>query len=338
MKNQNLITNPWSDYEVLDSGNDRKLERWGKYVLIRPETQAIWEPRNPELWRQANAEFKFIGAKGGWSNDGVPESWRLAWHDTKFSVRLGSFKHLGIFPEQAANWEWIRTCIKNITRDSSGSFRLQTENSSSKYPTSIPSSEVLGFRSKSPQNSHASIFDVGSGAKNLNKPKVLNLFGYTGIASIVAAQAGAEVTHLDASKQSNAWAKENAELSGVPVGAIRYILDDALKFVMREARRGAIYDGIILDPPAFGRGPANEVWRIEEHLPHLLAEIEKIFSKKPGAFFLLNGYAAGYSATSFLQVATDVFPVAKGEFGELQIVEAKSDRVIPSGIYVRFVR
>jgi 23S rRNA (cytosine1962-C5)-methyltransferase len=285
MKNQNLITKPWVDYEILDSGANRKLERWGKYILIRPETQAIWEPRHPELWRKANAEFKFAGAKGGWENDGVPESWQLAWHDAKFSVRLGSFKHLGIFPEQAANWSWIKDCVKN-----------------------------------------------------LKKPKVLNLFGYTGVASIVAAQAGAEVTHLDASKQSNVWAKENAELSGVPAGAIRYILDDALKFVMREARRGAEYEGIILDPPAFGRGPANEVWRIEEHLPHLLAEIEKIFSKKPGAFFLLNGYAAGYSATSFMQAATDVFPTAKSEFGELQIEETKSDRVIPSGIYMRFVR
>jgi 23S rRNA (cytosine1962-C5)-methyltransferase len=285
MKNQNLITKPWADYEVLDSGNDRKLERWGNHVLIRPETQAIWEPRHSELWRDAHAEFRFANAKGVWENKGVPESWDLTWHDARFSARLGSFKHLGIFPEQAANWEWVQGRIKNI-----------------------------------------------------NAPKVLNLFGYTGIASIVAAQAGAEVTHLDASKQSNAWAKENAELSGVSSGSVRYILDDALKFVLREARRGAEYDGVILDPPAFGRGPANEVWRIEEHLPKLLVALEKIFSKKPGAFFLLNGYAAGYSATSFSQAVTDVFPETKGEFGELQIAESNSDRVIPSGIYVRFVK
>ena len=285
MENKNLIVKSWLDYEVLDSGNNRKLERWGKYVLIRPETQAIWEPHHPERWSDAAAEFKFIGAKGVWQNNGVPESWELAWHDARFSVRLGSFKHLGVFPEQAANWSWIEGCIKN-----------------------------------------------------LKKPKVLNLFGYTGIASIVAAQAGAEVTHVDASKQSNAWAKENAKLSGLAAGAVRFLEDDALKFVMREVRRGAEYDGIILDPPAFGRGPANEIWRIEEHLPRLLKEIEKIFSKKPGAFFLLNGYAAGYSSTSFRQVATDVFPGEKGEFGELQIAESNSDRVIPSGIYVRFVR
>jgi len=141
----------------------------------------------------------------------------------------------------------------------------------------------------------------------LKKTKVLNLFGYTGIASIVAAEAGAEVTHVDASKQSNAWAKENAKLSGVSADAIRFLGDDALKFVLREVRRGIEYDGIILDPPAFGRGPANEVWRIEEHLPRLLKEIEKIFSKKSGAFFLLNGYAAGYSATSFMRVVESCF-------------------------------
>jgi 23S rRNA (cytosine1962-C5)-methyltransferase len=285
MENKNLIARPWPDYEILDSGNDRKLERWGNHVLVRPETQAIWEPRRPELWRDAHAEFRFANAKGVWENRGVPETWDLAWHEARFSARLGSFKHLGIFPEQAANWEWVQDRIKNM-----------------------------------------------------NAPKVLNLFGYTGIASSVTAQAGAEVTQVDASKQSNAWAKENAELSGVPAHAIRFLDDDALKFVLREVRRGAEYDGIVLDPPAFGRGPTNEVWRIEEHLPRLLKEIEKIFSKKPGSFFLLNGYAAGYSATSFYQAVADVFPETKGEFGELQIAESNSDRVIPSGIYVRFVR
>jgi 23S rRNA (cytosine1962-C5)-methyltransferase len=285
MKNQNLISLPWSDYEILDSGNNRKLERWGNHVLIRPETQAIWGPRNPESWRDAHAEFKFIGAKGVWQNDGVPESWELVWRDARFSARLGSFKHLGVFPEQAANWEWTEACVKN-----------------------------------------------------LKKPKVLNLFGYTGIASIVAAKAGAEVTHVDASKQSNTWAKNNAELSGVATDTIRFLEDDALKFAMREVRRGAEYDGVILDPPAFGRGPTNEIWQIEENLPRLLREIEKIFSKKPGAFFLLNGYAAGYSPTTFLQTVKETFPAAGGEFGELQIAEAKSGRVIPSGIYVRFVK
>jgi 23S rRNA (cytosine1962-C5)-methyltransferase len=285
MKNKNLLIGPWPDYEILDSGSDRKLERWGKHILIRPETQAIWEPRHPELWNEARAEFKFVGAKGVWRNDGAPGSWELAWRDARFSARLGSFKHLGVFPEQVANWGWIADRVKS-----------------------------------------------------LKAPKVLNLFGYTGIASIVAAQAGAEVTQIDASKQSNAWAKENAKLSGVPSGAIRFLEDDALSFVLREVRREAEYDGIILDPPVFGRGPKNEVWRIEENLPRLLRELQKIFSGRPGSFFLLNGYAAGYSAISFAQAVADIFPDADGEFGELQIAESgSSDRVIPSGISVRFI-
>ena len=210
------------------------------------------------------------------------------WRDVRFAVRLTSFKHTGIFPDQANNWKWIQDRVKS-----------------------------------------------------LQKPNILNLFGYTGIASIVAAQAGAEVTHVDASKQSNAWAKDNADLSGVPNGTIRFLCDDALKFVEREVRRGASYDGIILDPPAFGRGPKGEVWHIEEHLPRLLAALVKIFSKKTGAFFLLNGYSAGYSPQSFCQAVGSHFPhisITSGEFGELQIVETKSGRVIPSGIYVRFTR
>ena len=313
MKNLNLTISPWSDYELLDSGNNRKLERFGKFILIRPETQAIWESRRPELWKKADAEFVRSGEKGEWRSGAkkLPESWELAWHDITFSVRLTLFKHTGVFPEQAANWEWLREKV------------------------------------------HA-----------LDKPNVLNLFGYTGIATAVAAKHGAKVTHVDASKQSNTWAKENAERSGVPAGAVRFLLDDALKFVEREVRRGAVYDGIILDPPAFGRGAKGEVWHIEEHLPKLLASLEKIFSKKSGAFFLLNGYAAGYSPQSFLQAIEGVFPekisaglpsvafpafaaeaaalaeeaAKEGEFGELHIPESNSKRVIPAGIYVRFVR
>jgi 23S rRNA (cytosine1962-C5)-methyltransferase len=170
----------------------------------------------------------------------------------------------------------------------------------------------------------------------------LNLFGYTGIASIVAAKAGARVTHVDASRQSNTWAKENAHLSGIPEGSVRYLLDDALAFAGREVRRGAAYDGIVLDPPAFGRGANGEVWRIEEHILKLLDALKAILSKKPGAFFLLNGYAAGYAPQSFLQAMESCFPEIKkgaaGEFGELRIRETDSDRCVPSGIYVRFVR
>ena len=184
--------------------------------------------------------------------------------------------------------------------------------------------------------------------KNLKKslpstqqPKILNLFGYTGVASIVAARAGAQATHCDASKQSNAWARDNATLSNVADNGIRYITDDALKFVQRELRRGASYDGIILDPPAFGRGTNGEVWHIEDDIIIMLDGLRKLLAKKPGAFFLLNGYAAGYAPQSFLQSVESSFPEAKtaanGEFGELRIRESAGDRVISAGIYVRFV-
>ncbi len=302
MENRDLAVPAWPDYELIDSGDNRKLERFGSFTVIRPETQAIWGPRRAAAWADAHGEFRFSGAKGSWKRTGsvLPDTWQLSWNDVRFSVRLGSFKHLGVFPEQAANWEWI------------------------------------GERAGALKNK--------SGAA----PRVLNLFGYTGLATIAAAKHGAHVTHVDASRQSNAWAKENADHSEIPATGIRYILDDALKFVEREARRGAEYDGIILDPPAFGRGAKGEVWRIEEDLPKLLAALAKILSKKPGAFFLLNGYAAGYAPQSFAQAVESFFgPVVapgkgakpEGEFGELHIIEEGGNgRVVPSGIYVRFVR
>ena len=316
MTHKNLAVRGWRDYELIDSGDNRKLERFGKYILIRPETQALWRPAHPAEWKQPNAEFRFEDGKGTWSNKkSVPEEWELGWGDAKFIVHLGSFKHLGVFPEQAANWEWIAERVMHAEQ------------------------------------------------ARKSRPRVLNLFGYTGIASIIAAHAGAHVTHIDASRQSNEWAKENARLSEIPMetvvqdqakdgsaesGGIRFLFDDALKFVEREARRGAEYDGIILDPPAFGRGPKGEVWHIEEDLPRLLDSLAKIFNKKPGSFFLLNGYAAGYSPQSLRQAMRSAFPeaekVSQSEFGELQINGSNpagpngDSHLIPSGIYVRFVR
>jgi 23S rRNA (cytosine1962-C5)-methyltransferase len=293
MEHIDLATSGWVDYELIDSGNNKKLERFGAFVLIRPETQAIWKPLHPELWEQAAAEFRFNDGKGSWRGKNVPDKWDIVWHDdVRFSLRTGSFKHTGVFPEQAPNWEWIGEKVSALAK-----------------------------------------------RDNADKPKILNLFGYTGIASIVAAKNGAAVTHLDASKQSNAWAKENAVLSGVPDGGARYITDDALKFVEREIRRGSLYDGIILDPPAFGRGPDGEVWKIEEEIIPLLDAVQKIFLQKPGSFFLLNGYAAGYAPQSLLQSVESSFSaIESGEFGELRVNEKDSDRSVPSGIYVRFVR
>jgi 23S rRNA (cytosine1962-C5)-methyltransferase len=286
MQNTDLLVRPWADYELLDSGNNKKLERFGAVIVIRPETQALWKPLRPELWATAAAEFSFGNGKGTWKKRvNIPESWDLAWQDIRFTSRLTSFKHTGVFPEQAVNWEWLADKVSS-----------------------------------------------------LKDPQVLNLFGYTGIASLVAVKHGAQVTHVDASKQSNAWAKENAKLSGVLPTDIRYILDDALKFAEREVRRNASYDGIVLDPPAFGRGAKNEVWKIEESLAQLLVALTHLLSKKSGSFLLLNGYAAGYSPLSFLQAVESFFEDAKGEFGELRIAESGGDRCIPSGVYVRFVR
>jgi 23S rRNA (cytosine1962-C5)-methyltransferase len=285
LEHKDLLVPSWSDYELLDSGDNRKLERYGDYILARPETQAIWPPSHPGDWKRAHAEFRWAEGKGSWKKSkDLPESWALAWGEARFTIRPTSFKHTGIFPEQAANWSWLKERVSAISH-----------------------------------------------------PNVLNLFGYTGIASVVAAQAGAKVTHVDASKQSNAWAKENASLSGLPEDAIRFLVDDALKFAEREARRGASYEGIILDPPAFGRGPKGEVWKIEEYLPRLLAALKSVLSKKAGSFFLLNGYAAGYSPRSFRQAVEGEFG-GKGEFGELLIAEAKNGRVVPSGIYVRLIK
>lgn len=286
---KNQTTRSWEDYELLDSGDNMKLERFGTIIVARPETQALWKKMRPELWSQAHAEFIFGDKKGGWTvKKDVPDSWELGWGTARFTAQLTGFKHTGVFPEQVPNWEWTKDQIQRIGRS--------------------------------------------------DLPRVLNLFGYTGIASVVAAQAGAHVTHVDASKQSLDWAHDNARRTGLPEDAIRWMLDDALAFVKREARRGASYDGIILDPPAFGRGAKGEVWKIEEDFPILLDELRKIFSDAPGSFFLVNGYAAGYAARSFAQAIEGTFGEITHEEGELFIKESSSDRVIPAGIYVRFVR
>lgn len=283
---KHLTTLPWSDYELLDSGENMKLERFGEIIVARPETQALWKKARPELWKDAHAEFRFGDKKGTWDyRRTVPESWEVAFKDIRFRAQLTAFKHTGIFPEQQPNWDWT--------------------------------TERIGA---------------------LEKPTVLNLFGYTGIASVVAAKAGAFVTHADASKQSVTWAKDNARLSGLDKDAIRWVIDDALAYAKRELRRGSTYKGIILDPPAFGRGAKGEVWHIEKDLPELLETLRELLSEEPGSFFLLNGYAAGYAPLSFVQAVESVFGKVEGESGELHIKEKDSERAIPAGIYVRFVR
>jgi 23S rRNA (cytosine1962-C5)-methyltransferase len=291
MKNENLVAGAWPDYELLDSGENMKLERYGSVVVARPETQAIWEKRHPELWNDAHAVFAWGDSKGSWQMlRPLPEPWIVSWNEVHAVARLTAFKHTGVFPEQAPNWAWVEERI-------------------------------------------AALRTAG-----IEKPRVLNLFGYTGIATIAAAKAGALATHVDASKQSVAWARENAAESGIPEDGIRWLIDDALAFAKREQRRGNTYEGIILDPPAFGRGAKGEVWHIEEDLPELLTTLRELLSDAKGSFFLLNGYAAGYAPQSFLQLAQGVFPGEDFEYGELRLAEKDSDRVIPSGIYARFAR
>ena len=295
---RHLTATSCGDYELLDSGEGEKLERFGAVIVARPETQALWKKQRPELWETADAIFSFTTAKGSWKiSKPVPDSWPVVRTGLPLIARLTGFKHTGIFPEQAPNWEWLRDQVRT--------------------------SDVLTS-------------DVGRTTSNM--PKVLNLFGYTGAATMAAARSGAHVTHVDASKQSLDWAHENARLSNIPEDKIRWMFDDALVFAKREARRGAKYDGIILDPPAFGRGAKGEVWKIEEDLPKLLETLKEILSDKPGSFFLINGYAAGYSPRSFAQAVESAFGQTSGESGELFIQESSSERVIPAGIYARFVR
>ena len=283
MENINLISEGWNDYELLDSGGGRKLERFGKYKIIRPEPQAIWEARNLNLWQESNAEFIFEGGKGIWKNKKIPSTWEINFKNLKLICRINNFKHIGIFPEQLPNWEWLEE--KTL---------------------------------------------------KLNHPQVLNLFGYSGVASLIALKSGGNVTHLDASAQANKWTKENIFASQL-TGKIRILLDDALKFSKRELKRKNFYDGIVLDPPAFGRGPKGEVWKIERDLPELLKILFQILKKQKNSFFLLNSYAAGYSPWALKQLVEDFLNQEnfEAEFGEMQILEKNSKRVLPSGVYFR---
>lgn len=287
-KQENIITKAWPDYELLDSGNGRKLERFGRIVTDRPDSQAIWTPLKPELWSGAQAVFTSEAKDGKWKlHDDTLVDWQVDFAPLTFKLHFTSFKHVGLFPEHASQWSWIMDKVKGL--------KLVSES-----------------------------------------PNVLNLFGYTGAATLAAALAGAKVTHVDSSKQSMEWASENAKISELPSDSVRWIVDDAAAFVKREVRRSAKYDGIILDPPAFGRGAKGQVWHIEEDLVPLLKNLKEILSDKPGSFVVLSGYAAGFAPESIVQAVESVFDKVSGTFGSLNIKESSSERVLPTGIYVRF--
>ncbi len=236
------VSDEWKDYELIDCGSGEKLERWGKYILVRPDPQAIWQtPRTDPRWDRANARYARSATGGGqWAKKEVPERWSARYKDLTFHIKPMNFKHTGLFPEQAANWDFCGDLIRKAGR-----------------PVSV-----------------------------------LNLFAYTGGATVACAAAGASVCHVDAARGMVSWAKENAQASGVADRPIRWIVDDCGKFVQREIRRGHTYDGIIMDPPSYGRGPSGEIWKLEENLWPFVELVSQLLSERP-LFFLINSYTTG---------------------------------------------
>lgn len=284
-----LSTPDWDDYELLDSGNGRKLERFGSYNIIRPEHQAIWQPGLSEgKWEGAHAVFQATGGDemgGRWQSRKPIPSWEMQYKGLRFQAQLGGSRHLGVFPEQASHWDWMVNLIRISNR-----------------PVSV-----------------------------------LNLFGYTGLATLAAAQAGAKVTHVDASKKSVAWARENQDLSKLNDHPIRWIVDDVMKFVQREVRRQIRYDGIILDPPKFGRGPKGEVWECFEMLPRLLNSCRAILSEQP-MFVIITAYAIRASALSLYYALNEIMKGESGllEAGELVTAEHSVGRTLSMAIFARW--
>ena len=248
----------WKDYELIDTSRGERLERWGDIILIRPDPQILWDtPRRDPRWKQAHARYHRSNTGGGqWERyRPIPESWQIAYGDLQFALKPMGFKHTGLFPEQAVNWDLMAGLIKKE-----------------------------------------------------NRPvKVLNRFGYTGAATLACVAAGAHVTHVDASKGMVAWGKENAVSSGLADKPMRWLVDDCVKFVQREQRRGNTYDGILMDPPSYGRGPGGEVWKLEEQVYPLVAECVKLLSDDP-LFFLINSYTTGLSPSVMQYVLGTLLP------------------------------
>jgi len=342
-----LISSPEKDYELLDSGEGEKLERFGDIVLSRPDPQALWRKGLDNVeWKKADASFSRDEKGGDWimgknSKIGEQGRWSIEYGDLKFWIKPTPFKHVGIFPEQAVNWDWLRECIS--VADTLDSLKNLPEGSDTVPSTSPNRSTPLRLVPGSVEPLRADVITRGTvsdpSRDNLNKnvPEVLNLFAYTGGATLACVQAGAKVVHVDSSKSAMAWARENAELSGLKDKPIRWILDDAQTFVRREIKRGRKYDGIIMDPPAFGHGPDNEVWKIEENFLSFIESCFELLSEKP-LFFLVNGYSSGYSAIAYENILTKLVEKYGGkiESGELAIKESKSDRLLPCGIFSRW--
>ncbi len=282
-----IISKDWNDYEILDMANGEKLERWGKIYLIRPDPQIIWKDKtNPALWKKANAHYHRSKSGGGeWEYiKDVPKAWSIKYKDLTFNLKPMGFKHTGLFPEQAVNWDFMISKIQKA-----------------------------------------------------NRPiKVLNLFAYTGGATVACAYAGASVCHVDSSKGMTAWAKENIQSSGLADKPVRFIVDDVIKFVQREIRRGNKYDAIVMDPPSYGRGANGEVWNIEESLYMLIELCMQVLSDNP-LFFLINSYTTGLSPTILSNILSMTIK-QKGNIscGEIGLPMKDSSLILPCGIYGRW--
>ncbi len=271
----------WTDFEVLDTGEGCKLERWGRWILSRPDPQVIWPRGDPALWERADAVYLRTEQGGGrWEmRRTLPEAWQVVYGDLRFTVRPTGFKHTGLFPEQAANWDWMRTLLRGR-----------------------------------------------SGAR------VLNLFAYTGGATVSCAAEGARVTHVDAARGMLKWARENRMLNGLPETSVRYIAEDALTFVRREGRRGSRYDAIVMDPPSYGRGPSGEVWRIGDTLHSLVEDCVGLLDSQP-LFFLINSYTTGLQASVLRNILERTVARRQGgvcEADEL-VLPVRSGGTLPCG-------
>ncbi|HXS14937.1 MAG TPA: class I SAM-dependent methyltransferase [Candidatus Saccharimonadales bacterium] len=321
----NILTSTgWPDYELLDSGNGMRFERFGPYTTVRPDPQAIWKPFLPQSeWQKADVLFQRTrDDKGVWKfKRAIPEKWKMEYKNISFWTRLTSFKHTGVFPEQSLQWDFITEKISSRLR----------------------SNKTIGVtRDGEPQKvsavnkEHDALFGADE-RQDSRSVSVLNLFGYTGIASIVAAAAGAKVTHVDASKPSITWARENQKLSRLEEKPIRWILDDAVKFVEREIRRGTTYDGVIMDPPVYGHGPTGQVWKFNENFPRLMESVSKLLSPNP-LFVVVNAYAISASSLMLQNVMDDYLKHLKGtiEVGELILEEKFGKRPLSTGIFARW--
>lgn len=284
------IANQWKDYEVIDTSTGEKLERWGDYILVRPDPQVIWNtPKNNAGWRKKNGHYhRSVKGGGEWEFWNLPEEWSIHYKELTFHLKPFSFKHTGLFPEQAVNWDWFSELIRNAGRPI----------------------------------------------------KVLNLFAYTGGATLSAAKAGANVTHIDASKGMVAWAKENAAASGLKDAPIRWLVDDCVKFVEREIRRGNQYDAIIMDPPSYGRGPKGEIWKIEESIYPFIELTTQILTDKP-LFYLVNSYTTGLQpAVLTYMIQTALVPRFGGvvESSEIGLPVSSNGLVLPCGASGRWTQ